>query len=61
MHLIEYIISNSVSQPFPTCGIKKYNLKTVLTRNQWNRKTTLKQYLSVFDDILKQIVLLDTY
>ena len=50
-----------VSQPYPTCGTKKYNLKTVLTRNQWNRKTTLKQNLSVFDVILKQIVLLDTY
>ena len=50
-----------VSQPYPTCGTKKYNLKTVLTRNQWNRKTTLKQNLSVFDVILNQIVVPDTY
>ena len=34
---------------------------TVITRKQWNRKTTLQQYLSVFDGVTKQIVLLDTY
>ena len=34
---------------------------TVRTRKQWNRKTTLYQYLSVFDvDVTKQQVLIDT-
>ena len=33
---------------------------TVITRKQWNSKTTLKQYLSVFDGVTKQIVLPDT-
>ena len=34
---------------------------TVITRKQWNRKTTLQQYLSVFDGVTKQIVLPDSY
>ena len=33
---------------------------TVITRKQWNRKTTLQQYLSVFDGVTKQTVLPDT-
>ena len=32
----------------------------MITRKQWNRKTTLYQYLSVFDRITKQIILPDT-
>ena len=36
-------------------------LSTVITRKQWNRKTTLMQYLSVFDGVTKQLVLPDTY
>ena len=35
-----------------------HNKYTVRTRKQWNRKTTLLQYL--FDVFTKQIVLLDT-
>ena len=35
-------------------------LSTVITRKQWNSKTTY-QYLSVFDVVTKQIVLPDTY
>ena len=34
---------------------------TVIIRNQWNSKTTLYQYLSVFDVDTEQIILLDTY
>ena len=34
---------------------------TVKTRKKWNRKTTLLQYLCVFNVVTKQIVLLDTY
>jgi len=30
---------------------------TVITRKQWNSKTTLQQYLSVFEVFTKQIVL----
>ena len=30
-------------------------------KKQWNRKTTLYQYLSVFDGVTKQIILPDTY
>ena len=37
------------------------NLSTVITKEKWNRKTTLWQYLNVFDGVTKQIVLLDTY
>ena len=33
----------------------------MITRKQWNRKTTLKQYLSVFDGVRKQIVLPDIF
>ena len=36
-------------------------LCTVLTRKQWNRKTTFYQYLSVFDVAVKNKVLLETY
>ena len=32
---------------------------TLRTRKLWNGKTTLKQFLSVFDVVTKQIVLLD--
>ena len=38
-----------------------FNFTTVITRKQWNMKTTLKQYLSVFDGVTKQIILPDTY
>ena len=34
---------------------------TVITKKLWNRKTTLSQYLSVFDVVTKQIVLPDTF
>ena len=36
------------------------NVVTVRTRKLWNRKTTLKQYLSVVDVVTKQSVLVDT-
>ena len=36
-------------------------LCTVLTRKQWNRKTTFFQYLCVFDVAVKNKVLLETY
>ena len=34
---------------------------TVITRKLWNGRTTLQQYLSEFDVVTKNIVLLDTY
>ena len=33
----------------------------MITRKQWNKKTTLQEYLSVFDGVSKQMVLPDTY
>ena len=33
---------------------------TVITIKQWNSKTTLQLYLSEFDIVIEQIVLLDT-
>ena len=33
---------------------------TMITRKQWNRKTTLQQYLGVFDVVANKKVLLDT-
>ena len=39
----------------------QFSKSTVITRNLWNRKTTLQQYLSVFCVVSRQIVLLDTY
>ena len=44
-----------------TMTINLTQLHTVITRKQWNRKTTLKEYLSVFHVVTQQIVLLDTY
>ena len=41
--------------------IYQYFLYTVITRKQWNRKTTLYQYLSAFEVVTKQIVLLHTF
>ena len=34
---------------------------TVITRKLWNGRTTLQQFLSEFDVVTKNIVLLDTY
>ena len=42
------------------CIMFTFILYTVITRKLWNRKTTLFQYLSVFDVVTKQKVLLDT-
>ena len=42
---------------------RRYNLQiyTVMNREQWKRKTTFQQYLSVFEVATKQVVLLYTY
>ena len=57
-------IIESFAKTFPNWTIvsatKRYDWGTVITRKQWNRKTTLYQYLSVFDRVTKQIVLPDT-
>ena len=36
-------------------------LATVIARKQWSGKTTLLQYLIVYDVVTKQIVLQDIY
>ena len=39
----------------------KSHTRIVITRKQWNRKTTLQEYSSVFEVVTKQIALLFTY
>ena len=55
------MIKNNNLQKKVTHEDQNLELSTVITRKQWNRKTTLWQYLSVFDGVTKQIVLPDSY
>ena len=52
-------VSDISSGRMDTKAKKKLMQPTVMTKKLWNRKTTLKQYWSALDVVIRQIALLE--
>ena len=51
-----FITINRFSFNFEIVSYKKFDKLRDDSRKQWNRKTTLLQYFSVFDVVTKQVI-----